>query len=333
MNIKELAEIANVSVATISRCINTPERVAPKTREYVNSIIEKYGYTPNPSAQMLSTGTTRIVACLVPNLNNEFFTQMVGGAQEVLAAAGYKTLVSAVGQGKDILSSVDVRIADGLVISGIAFQGSIGEAIEDLSIPVVVIDHPDALGDRLDVPSVYIQDDDGILRALEFLYNEGNRRIGILLGNESDKSILAQRRIRTMEAFFKTHPEAICIMEYGHYTNLEISKEACERMLCRKDRPTAIFAVSDMIALGAHNAIMKRRLRMPDEIELIGFDDIPLSAYFTPAMSTVAAPNRELGSCAAQMLLKRLSGNEEAEHKLLPVELKLRQTTRNIHLR
>lgn len=332
MNIRELAKIANVSVATISRCLSNPEKLAPATRERIQAIIEEYGYAPNPNAKSLSTGSTATVGIIVPHIRNEYFTQLIDGAHEVLQANGYKMMVYTTNYDIEFWKNLELRSVDGLLVSGISFQKSIPETLDKLSVPAVVIDHTEALEGSEKYSNVYVQDDVGVTKALDYLYREGNRRFGILTGPAEDHSIQAKRRRHAAEAFFEKHPDALYVMEYGHYTDYEVITAAAEKLIESDIRPTALFAFSDHMALGAHRVILKKRYRMPEEIELLGFDDTPISECFTPSLSTVSAPNKKLGGTAAEMLLKAIGNSEdyEVEHLLYPVKLKLRETTRNL---
>lgn len=330
MNIKEIARLANVSVATVSRCINQPEKVASDTREVINAIIEQQGYSPNPSAQSLSTGMTKTVACVMPDLRNEFFIQLVEGCQAVLDKAGYRMLIYTTEKRSDFWNKFDERIIDGLVISGIAVQGDLSKRLSNITIPYVVIDHTDRLKKNSDISNVYVDDDSGIYKALDFLYRENNRRFGIICGEKSDTSSLAKRRIGTVTRFFDEHRDAVYQLEYGHYSKLDKSCEACERLLQNKDRPTAVVAFNDMIAAGALRCIQKYDLRIPEDIEIVGFDDIPLSAYFNPPLTTLRACNDRMGRTAAEILLEKLTEPQMAKHILFPAELILRESTKNI---
>lgn len=329
MNIREIADLADVSVATVSRCLNQPEKVAPKTLARIRAIIEQKEYSPSPLAQTLSTGCTKTVACVVPTLKNEYFNQLAEGCQSALAAEGYRMLIYTVQDDDGFWEKLDQRNFDGMIISGVGIPGGIGTRLEKFAVPFVVIDHPEELGPRQDVSTVYVQDEAGIHMALTHFYEKGNRAFGILTGNESDHSALAKRRIRAVEEFFLQHEDCTFTAEHADYTDLALTQTACEKLLAKSPRPTAIFAFNDMIAAGALRCLLKRGISVPHEIELIGFDNIPLSSFFTPSLSTIAAPNRKLGEKAVELLLRRLQGDTAPSHLLYPVELLLRESTRS----
>ena len=329
MNIREIAKLAGVSVATVSRCLNTPEKLAEPTRKRIMEIIEQQGYMRNPAALSLTTGRTRTIGCVVPSLRNEFFSQLTEGVHSVATGAGYRTLIYISRGDPKFWDDFEQQVIDGLVICGITKENDINTLSSVLKIPHVLIEHTEKMTTAMDTSNVYIEDEAGVNEALDYLYREGNRRIGILCGTKGEDTFLQRRRLRAVDTFFEKHPDAVCLKEYAHFEDPSLTIKACEKLLDRPDPPTAVFAFSDMIAAGALRCLQERGIRVPDDIELIGFDDIPLSNYFTPPLSTISAPNCRLGIKAAEILLDELAGKKEPVHLLYPVELTLRKTTKN----
>lgn len=332
MNIREIAKLSGVSVATVSRSINQPEKVSPETRERILETIRELNYVPNPSAQSLSTGLTHTVACVVPTLRNEFFNQVVEGCQKVLMASGYKLLVYSLSSTPTGQNKPDERSVDGMVVYVSDFVSSeeIQDYLEGFHVPYVLIGNPEQF--KLEKPpiSVYMEDYEGVLTALDYLYAEGNRRFGVLAA--AGDSFVSGRRIQAVRDFFSRRPDASCQMEMVDYgEQLPQSLEATGRLLASEQPPTAMITFNDMMAFGAMRCLHSSGVRIPEEMEIIGFDDIPLSGYMTPALSTISAPNRKLGEKAAELLLRRLStGSDFAQCTLYPVELRLRESTKNL---
>ena len=332
MNIREIAKLAGVSVATVSRSINQPEKVSPDTRQRILETIQELGYVPNPSAQSLSTGLTRTIACVVPALHNEFFSQLVEGCQKVLMASNYRLLVYSLNNAPNGHNKPDQRSVDGMVvyISDFTSSQEVQDYLQGVQVPYVLIGNPEPL--QLNKPPllVYLEDYEGMQMALRYLYAEGNRRFGILAA--AGRSLASNRRVQAVRDFFAQHTDAsyhIEMVDYGE--QLAQSLEGTRRLLALDQPPTAMVTFNDMMAFGAMRCLHSAGVRIPDEMELIGFDDIPLSSYITPALSTVAAPNRKLGEKAAELLLRCLSsGNDFAQCILYPVELRLRETTKNL---
>ncbi|MBS6217474.1 MAG: LacI family DNA-binding transcriptional regulator [Clostridiales bacterium] len=331
MNIKEIAKLTGVSVATVSRSINQPEKVSPETRERILKVIRQLDYVPNPSAQSLSTGQTRTVACVVPTLRNEFFNQLVEGCQKVLLQANYKLLIYSQSSMPD-QERPDDRSVDGMVVYVSDFTSSeaVREYLQNVKVPYVLIGNPEQMGLEGPVTSVYMEDYGGVQMALRYLYAEGNRIFGILAATED--TFIGRRRAQAVRDFFDEHSDCLCRMQFVSYGDqLRQAVECTRRLLEQGDRPTAMITFNDMMAVGALRCLHSGGIRVPEEMELIGFDDIPLASYFTPALSTVAVPNRRLGEKAAELLLRRLStGHEMAQCVLYPVELRLRESTKNL---
>lgn len=328
MNIREIAKLAGVSVATVSRSLNQPNKVSPETRTHILEIIRRAEYVPNPSAQSLSTGQTHTIACIVPTLRNEFFNQLVEGSQKVLWYAGYKLLIYSINNDPNFWEKVDQRSIDGIILSGSDFTAQITDYLQDITVPYVLIENIERLNLPAQPISVYIEDYDGVQLALRYLYAEGNRCFGIVSG--ADSSLVTERRLRAVADFFSQHAGCSWQLERADYSDLEQSGAVAQRFLQAEQRPSAIFCFNDMIAVGVLRCLLSQGVQVPEEMEVMGFDDIPLSKYFTPSLSTVAAPNRRLGEKAAELLLSRIAGRNVPQSVLYPVTLRLRESTKNL---
>lgn len=329
MNIREIAKLAGVSVATVSRCLNQPDKVSDDTREKITNIISDYAYTPSPTAQSLSTGQTHMIACVVPTLRNEFFNQLVEGCQQALLRNGYQLLIYPTGRNARCFDHLNQRAVDGLVISGTDFGPDVKERLSKLTIPYVLIENSEDFEGICENPkAVYINDYAGVQMALAHLYAGGNRTFGVV--SFEDDNFVTRRRDKAVSDFFDGHRGCVVHMEKTDYTDLNRAMAACRALLAKQPRPTSIFTYNDMIAAGVLRCLHSCGVAVPDEIELIGFDDIPFASFLTPSLSTVAAPNRSLGEKAADILLDVLRGENAAVSVLYPVELKLRESTRPI---
>ena len=141
MNIRQIAYLAGVSVATVSRCINQPEKVSEETRNHIIGVMKRVDYIPNPSAKSLSTGYTKTILCVIPTLCNEFFNQLVEGSQAVLREADYKVLVFSTDSIEDFWRRVDQRSVDGMIISGSGFINSEELRMAKIQVPYVLIEN------------------------------------------------------------------------------------------------------------------------------------------------------------------------------------------------
>ncbi len=329
MTIRELAELTGVSVATVSRSLNQPDKVSPKTRERILEAIRHNDYVPNPSAQSLSTGQTRTIGCIVPSLRNEVFNQMVEGSQKVLALAGYKVLIYTTYNESRFWEKMDQRSVDGIIFTGSNLTPELAKNLQYITVPYVLIESIEQVNLPFEPPhSVFLEDYNGVQMALQYLYAEGNRRFGVVSGN--DGTLPTLRRRRAAEDFFAHHPDCIWQIESTSYDSLEQAGDVVQQFWKDGQWPTAFFCFNDMIAAGVQRGLLSRGLRIPGDAEIIGFDNIPLSRYLTPSLSTVAAPNHRLGEKAAEILLARIGGRVMPKMVLYPVELCLRESTKNL---
>lgn len=328
MNIRQIAFLAGVSVATVSRCINQPEKVTPKTRQSIEDIMKKNQYVPNPTAKSLSTGHTKTVMCIVPTLCNEFFNQIVEGCQKVLGQFQYKLLVYSTNSG-DIWEQIDQRSVDGMIISGSGIIQQEKLEFDKIKVPYVLIENMEHMEyEEQEVSCVYSDDCCGVKLVLEHLYDKGNRIFGIL--STADDYPVTKRRLREVERFFGRHTDCVYHLEQADYADLEASYNACEKLMGQRCKPTAIFAFNDMMAIAVLRNLFHHQIKVPDEVEVFGFDGSPIGSYVTPALSTVLAPNRKLGESAAALLVDKLAGNTGNKRILFPVEMKLKETTKKI---
>lgn len=329
IDIKALAAKAGVSVATVSRALNRPEMVQPATREKILALVKELGYAPNPLAQGLSTGKTNLIALVVPTLNNSYFGQLADGCQRYLIQAGYNLVIFSSQEYEQreltVLSSMEQRRFDGLLLSGSGFFPNEYRSILDLvKIPVVLIEH---LPEVTDISSVYIDDAAGTAMAIRHLLNQGHSQIGVIAGNQ--KILTTTRRLQAVKATLRQNrlPLANLKIAYGEFDSLESGAGAMQKLLKGPSAPTAVFAFNDVLAIGALKAALQAGLRVPQDLAVIGFDDIPMAAYCTPALSTIHSPSLDLGQQAARLLLERIN-NEAAPltKMLLPIELVIRET-------
>ena len=163
--------------------------------------------------------------------------------------------------------------------------------------------------------------------ALEYLYREGNRVFGVI--STSDTYLVTERRRKAVYDFFMEKKDCRLCMVKAHYADLQDAYDACGHLMRLEERPTAIFAFNDMMAIAAMRYLVLHGIRVPEDMEIMGFDDNPVASFVLPSLSTVVAPNYQLGESAARLLLEKLRGNAESKSVLFPVELKLRETTRN----
>lgn len=241
--------------------------------------------------------------------------------------ADYKVLVFSTDSIEDFWRRVDQRSVDGMIISGSGFINSEELRMAKIQVPYVLIENMEQSESPKDVTYVYSDDYKGVQMALEYLYREGNRVFGVI--STSDTYLVTERRRKAVYDFFMEKKDCRLCMVKAHYADLQDAYDACGHLMRLEERPTAIFAFNDMMAIAAMRYLVLHGIRVPEDMEIMGFDDNPVASFVLPSLSTVVAPNYQLGESAARLLLEKLRGNTESKSVLFPVELKLRETTRN----
>lgn len=322
-NIRKVAALAGVSVATVSRTLKSPAQVSPETREKVLEAVEQAGYKPNLMAIQFRSQRTRNLVVLVPDIANTFFAQVIRGIQEAASAADYRVLLcNTLGNPeteRQFAELVDARQADG-VIQLRAFD------------PFARDDHPPLVNiceivDEATWPTVSL-DNRGAARTMtEHLLALGHRRIGLIQG-PPDSPLTRERFAGYREALGAAGIELDpALLQYGTY-NCQSGHAAAASLLTNDERPTALFCENDEMAMGAIQSIRQAGLRVPQDVSVAGFDDISFAAFCDPPLTTIAQPAEAFGQQAVAMLLAQLDGRRLAEHHLiLPFELVVRAST------
>jgi len=329
MTIREIADLAGVSIATVSRVLNGRGDVAPETRRLVRRIIDEHGYTANRSARGLSAGRSGIVGVLVPLLYPAYFASILAGAAEALHEQDLRLLLSPTGHEHDREVTLIDRIAHGLTDGALIIlpEESSDELARliDRGYRFVVLDPLLPLEDR--IPSVSAAHFSGADQALRHLLELGHRRIAHISGPEGWVATEDRRRgyhAALAAAGIPLDPA----FEVGATPEIAPGRVAADALLDLPDPPTAIFAFNDNLAIGAVQAAQARGLRVPADLSVVGFDDVEPATIVTPALTTVRQPLAEMGRTAVSLLVRLLEGQLiETLHLELSTRLVVRQST------
>lgn len=327
-NIRKVAELAGVSVATVSRTLKTPERVSPQTRDRVHAAVEQAGYRPNLMAVQFRSRKTRNLVVLVPVIANVFFARVISGIQEAAQAFDYRVLLCDTRGREEVETAyaelVHAHQADG-VIQLRAFN-PFGETCRHGDSPPPMVNACEVL-DTPPCPTVRLDNRAAARAMTEHLLDLGHRRIGLIKGPQG--SPLTRERIAGYEDALKAagvapDPELLC---RGNFT-LQAGYDAADQLLGCSDRPTAIFCENDEMAIGAIQRIRQSGLRVPQDISVAGFDDIPFAAFCDPPLTTIAQPAEAFGRHAVEMLVAQFEKRPlDTPHLILPYTLVVRGST------
>lgn len=327
-NIRDVADSAGVSVATVSRTLQQPERVSPKTRNKVMAAVQAVGYKPNLMAVKFRSGKSHNLVVLVPTVANVFFARVISGMQEAAAELGYSILLANTLGNSEIESHyakmVSTSQADGLIQlrahnpfdasmvndNGLLPMVNACEVIDDGQYPVVSLDNRAAA------------------KAMtEHLISLGHSRIAMIKGPNS--SPLTQDRLAGYQDALTQAGISFeeNLLFPGDFT-LQAGYNAGETIARLKDRPTAVFCENDETAIGAMQAFKQANLHVPNDISMAGFDDIAFSAFVDPPLTTIAQPAEEFGRTAVTLLVDLLNGKiRKAPKVIMPFELIVREST------
>jgi LacI family transcriptional regulator len=325
---KEVADRADVSVATVSRVINKTGYVSPDLQERVVDAMRALKYQPSALARSLRRQETRTIGVLVPQLDSPFFSGLAFAIEKSLFGQDYRTLICSA---EEDLEKEDAYIemllrqrVDGVILvpTGQSVWG-IRQLVEK-NVPVVLLDRdlPET-----QVNKVLVNNFDGALKGMNYLLQEGHRVIGVI-GAPTYSQAMLQRiqgvRQALQIAQIEQPPELFIT---GTMQQFEMGFSSAMRMLEQPRRPTAIFALTDVMAVGAMHAIAQQDLRIPDDISVMGFDNIPLAQYVIPGLTTVAQPIYEMGEKATCVLLSHIGDQvRQVETVYLETSLMIRQS-------
>lgn len=323
VTLDDVALAAGVSTATVSRVINHLPRVADTTRQRVLDAIERLHYTPNFAGRMLATQRTHTLGLIITDITNPFYPTVVRGVEAAAQDLGFSVLLYDTAENKQheaqALQLLRERQVDGLVICSSRLGTSRLAQVAHGKMPVVFINSQPA---PTTIGSVETDHEAGMRAAVEHLVQLGHRHIAYLGGPRASQ--VQQRRLKA----FHDVAEALGVrtLEGSKQPTIEGGESGTHELLCKLDpnlRPTALITYNDLMAAGALLASRACGLRVPDDLSLIGHDDIPMAALLSPALTTVRQPMQELGSRAVAMLAEHLQRAVTAHPTILSLRPQL----------
>ena len=327
VTIKEIAEIAGVCHSTVSRALHGNEMINAGTRAKIKRLADEMGYVPSAVALSLRSQKTLTVGIVVTSINDPFFGRIVEGIENVARAANYSTFLSTSGFGevgeREVVQSFYRRRVDAIIISSLWGDLTLGEEFDRIKIPIVLINNQTE-GKYLH--SVAVDDVRGGEVATRHLLELGHRRISYLETKNRWKS----NRLR-QEGYEKAHRAASVPLDpklvIPPLADDDVSRgeKALEQLL--EAKATAVFCYNDMTAIGLMNACRAAGVRVPQDISIVGYDDVELTNHVTPALTTMHQPRRQLGQQAMEMTLALLAGEDSVPDQVLDSRLVVRAST------
>jgi len=328
VTIKDVAKRANVSITTVSRVINETEHsVSPETRERVLQAIRELGFYPNALARGLHRNETKTIGLVIPDISNPYYPSIVRGVEDEAQAQGYTIILANAYRSREktvkYLNVFREKRVDGIIFTGggIVRDASEDKFFEQSKIAAVVI----GKSYNVKLPSVQVNNVQAAREACEYLIQKGHNKIATITG--PDNSTTAVDRLEGYCQALKHNGIEIRedLIIHGNF-EFDSGYKAIDILLEKEKDVTAIFAHNDMMAIGAMKALTEKGLRIPEDIAIIGFDNIPLSLYVTPVLSTVTVPVYEMGRTSMKILADLLANVEVPRITTLPTKLTLRQS-------
>ncbi len=326
LTIQDVARAADVSVSTVSRVLNDKDDVAPETYEKVQRVIMELGYTSSLAAKSMRSRKTNAIGLIVAKLNEPFNIEVMKGVDQaiidfcydlIIYTSGHNTADSASDWERDYIARLNGSLTDGIIIATPATTNL------PTAFPLVTID-PHIQNDNF--PAVITTNRDGALSVMEYLVNLGHRRIGFI-GGRSDLQSAIRRRQGYEDGLNRAGLPVISeLIQTGDYTR-KTGYDCAKKLLNLPHPPTAIFAANDESAIGVMEAAREAGLRIPEDLSIVGFDNIPQTAHLTPPLTTVDQSIDKMGYIATEMLIQLIQGKplENRLHKI-PTRLIVRDS-------
>lgn len=324
-NIRDVARLAGVSVATVSRALSNPEKVSPESLDKVHKAIAEVGYRPNMLARNFRSARAYAVVVLVPDIANPFYSLFIRALEDRAHQKGYAVLLGDTRgtpeREMEYIRRVETRLADGIVQLRPSSEKSQNNIPAD--VPCV-----NACGCEYTTgPAIRIDNRGAAKSMVNYLISLGHKRIGVISGLKDNPHAIDRLegyKEALADAGIPFEKELIAEGDFTMWSGLNAAFQFCNM----KNRPTAIFSMNDEMAIGAMQTLKSQGIRIPDDISVTGFDDIAYAKYSDPSLTTISQPAEEMGKMAMDMLLKVIEGEPLSQREcVLPTEFIIRKST------
>jgi LacI family transcriptional regulator len=329
VTIYDVAREANVSMATVSRVVNGNPNVKPSTRKKVLEAIERLGYRPNAVARGLASKKTTTVGVIIPDISSIFFAELARGIEDIATMYKYNIILSNSDQNKDkelhLLNTMLGKQVDGILFMGGYISEEHVTEFKKSPVPIVLAA---TIEENNIIPSVNIDYEQAAYDAVAFLIEKGHKRIVYVTGPADDpinnKKLAGYRR--ALEQYGLTYDENLIIEgDYSYDSGIE----AYEKIAELDEQPTAVFVGTDEMALGVIHSAQDHGVNIPEQLEVVGFDNTRLATMVRPRLTTVVQPMYDIGAVAMRLLTKYMNKEHVENHiVVLPHRIEYRQSTK-----
>lgn len=309
-SIKDVAREANVSIATVSRVLNNIDVVNEDTKKRVLEAIKKLDYRPNIVARSLKTQKSRTIGIIIPDISNPIYPEIVRGAEDVCNIYDYNMILcnTDLDPEKEVeyLRVLGEKMADGAIYISNSLENTIGKAIKESDIPLVLIETDE---NETGFPSVLVDNKQAAKDVVKYLVKKGDKRIAFIGGDRDAVNANSVRYRGYVEALKENNLEYDEDIVYFCNQSLKAQDgyRAMNSILNKTKDIDALFCSSDALAIGAINALRNNGIKVPDEVDVVGFNDVHGGEFFYPRLTTVAQPLYDMGSVATRLLIKKIN--------------------------
>jgi LacI family transcriptional regulator len=321
-SIKDVAREAGVSIATVSRVLNDVDVVNEETKKRVVEAIKKLGYRPNIVARSLKTQRTRTIGIIIPDISNQFYPEIVRGAEDVANIYDYNIILCNtdlnIEKEMEYLKVLKEKMVDGVLYMSNSLEPNILSLIKQLQFPMVLVESK-SKGE--DIPSVTIDNEKAAYDGVTYLIKKGNKRIAYIGAGEDIVNASAMRYRGYKKALEKNN---LTLDENRIYFTSSRARNGYKgiNVILSKTKIDSIFCTSDEIAVGVINALRDNGIRVPEDIDVMGFNNVYLASVFYPKLTTISQPIYDMGSIGMRMLIKMINKEKlEERNYILPHEL------------
>lgn len=323
----DVARLAKVSTATVSRCLNTPDLVVDKTRERVMAAVGELGYAPNFSARALAAKRTNTVGAVIPTMDNAIFARGIQAFQEELGRHGITLLIASSSYQEELeaeqIRTLVARGADGLLLIGYHRSPDLWAFLKKRAVPTLVAWSYDSSAKQ---PAIGFDNARAMADLMRQVLHLGHRDIGFIsapvASNDRARGRVEGARRAMAEAGLPPDDLVVEEIQYG----IDTGATAFRKIMAQAPHTTAVVCGNDVLAIGAMRAAKEMGLQVPGQVSITGFDDIELAMLAEPGLTTVHVPHREMGRRAASMLVQMVEGVTAVHSVELPTDIRLRQT-------
>ena len=337
VTMKDVAKAAGVTTAAVSYAISGKRPISDETRKRVEAAIKELGYTPNMAARTLSSAgrSSKLIGVVVPQtegggrlmFQNQFYAEILGSIELCARQAGYHVLISATDANDSYLTLAAERNLDGIIVIGM-YPDEFYQQMKRSRIPIVLIDS--YCNDHY-YHNVRIDDAYGSYLATKYVLERGHRDIAFFCGRIKDNGVMKKRLAGYRDALGEYSVEFRDALVFEGDIDYKDGIESANRLMDTQVNATAVVAAADILAIGAAKAFYERGVRVPDGISLMGFDDLEISQYLTPGLTTVRQQISLKGEKAVELLIRSINEPELTKQELiLPVSLVERQSVKRI---